>query len=105
MSQAQKNQFEQQYNDALNGDNEENKIPKQPSSKIEDTGSRTEENGPMTEAQLTYLKTLMDLHGEPVDENLTSKEAAELIDSKMQNIKVPGTEEEPGDFWKNQVQP
>jgi hypothetical protein len=99
MSQAQKNQFEQQYNDALNGDREENKIPQQPSSKIKETGSGAEENEPMSESQRSYLKTLMELHGEPVDENLTRKEAAELIDSKKQNIKVPGPEDEPGDFW------
>jgi hypothetical protein len=105
MSQAQKNQIEQQYNDALNGDKEENKIPEQPASKIKDTGEGIQGDGPMTEAQRSYLKTILELHGEPMEDNLTKAEAAELIDNKKQNIKVPGPDDEPGDFWNTPENP
>ena len=64
MSQAQRIQFEQQYNDALNGDKAENKIPDQPFSKIKDSREWTKGSEPMTAAQRSYLLTLMELHGE-----------------------------------------
>lgn len=98
MSQAQKNQFEQQYNDALNGDREANKIPGQPASIFKDQGTHSG-NEPMTQEQRAYLKTLSELHGEHLDENLTRAQAAELIDAKKQNITVPLPGERDEDFW------
>ena len=101
MSQAQRIQFEQQYNDALNGDKAENKIPDQPFSKIKDSREWTKGSEPMTAAQRSYLLTLMELHGENLDENLTKAQAAELIDHKMQNITIPPAGEEGNDFWQS----
>ena len=105
MSSAQKNQFEQQYNDALGGENAANKIPAQQGSKIKDPEDWTTGNEPMTEAQKAYLKSLMELHGEPFNENLTKADAAELIDSKKQNIIVPTPNDVPEDFWKDLKNP
>ena len=101
MSQAQRIQFEQQYNDALNGDKAENKIPDQPFSKIKDSREWTKGNEPMTEAQRSYLVTLMELHGESMDDHLTKAQAAELIDHKMQNITIPPPGEDGNDFWQS----
>ena len=105
MSDAQKNQFEQQYNDALGGNNADNKIPAQHGGKIKDPEQWTTGNEPMTEAQKTYLRSLMELHGEPFDDSLTKAQAAELIDSKKQNITIPTPNDVPEDFWKDLKDP
>ncbi len=59
--------------------------------KIKDPEHWTTGNEPMTKTQREYLQTLMEIHGEPFDENLTKSQAAELIDAKKQNIGVSNT--------------
>lgn len=105
MSQAQKNQFEQQYNEALNGDDTSNKVPHPASNKIKDPEDWTTGNEPMTEAQRSYLENLMELHGEKLDNNLTKAEAASLIDQKKQNITIPAPNGEAADFWQESRDP
>ena len=105
MSRAQKNQFEQQYNDALNGDNAENQIPSQPSLVIHSPGESERGNEPMTEEQRSYLELLVELHGETMEANLTRAQAATLINSKMQNITIPSPGENGSDFWQSLKNP
>jgi hypothetical protein len=79
-------------------DNDNNQIIFQPdaeannaqqnTNKIKEPANWTTGNEPMTSAQREYLKTLMEIHGEPFDENLSKAQAAELIDAKKQNIGV-----------------
>jgi hypothetical protein len=79
-------------------DNDNNQIIFQPdaeannaqqnTNKIKEPSNWTTGNEPMTSAQRDYLKTLMEIHGEPFDENLSKAQAAELIDAKKQNIGV-----------------
>ena len=56
----------------------------------------------MTAAQRSYLQTLSEVHGEDFDENLTKAQAAELIDSKKQNITVQPPYDG-GAFWNNAI--
>lgn len=55
---------------------------------------------PMTADQRSFLKTLMDIHGETYDSNLTREQAAHLIEEKTQNITIPPPAyENTGNFW------
>jgi hypothetical protein len=76
-----------------------NKDNQPASNKIKDPEDWTTGDEPMTAAQREYLQTLMELHGETMDENLTKAQAAQLIDAKKQNITVPPPYDASGDFW------
>lgn len=76
-------------------ENNKNRKPR----KIKDPEDWTSGDDPMTAAQRAYLQTLSELHGEHYDENLTKAQAAELIDSKKQNITIPPPYDADGEFW------
>jgi hypothetical protein len=58
-------------------------IPEQ-SNTIKDPDEWTTGDEPMTGAQRSYLKTLSDEAGEPMDESLTKAEASKRIDELQQ---------------------
>lgn len=51
---------------------------------VKDPDEWTTGDEPMTGAQRSYLKTLSDEAGEPMDENLTKAEASKRIDELQQ---------------------
>jgi hypothetical protein len=73
------------------------------SNKIKDPEDWTTGDEPMTGAQRSYLQTLSELHGEDFDENLTKAQAAELIDSKKQNITVQPPYDASDNFWNTAI--
>ena len=54
--------------------------PNDASNRIKDPDDWTTGDEPMTGAQASYLKTLSDEAGEPLDESLTKAEASKKID-------------------------
>lgn len=67
-----------------NQDKEDKNISKNPetenSNMVKDPDNWTTGEEPMTGAQKSYLKTLSDQAGEPMDETLTKAEASKKID-------------------------